>query len=118
MSVYIPLKEYECSQLTKESVEVTFGENNFDVKVNLPDGNCARLQMRKLFDAIVPEECKYRVDAKYAHWNPLSCVHTVPHVRNSEKRKARMLFQSRFRVKNPLSERKGPFYIWELQRIY
>mmetsp|Transcript_36090 Transcript_36090/g.69196 ORF Transcript_36090/g.69196 Transcript_36090/m.69196 type:complete len:294 (-) Transcript_36090:1565-2446(-) len=64
VSVYIPLREYDCSKLTKEKIEVIFGEQNFSLKVHLPEGNVAQLVMRKLAHPIIPEGCRFRLDAK------------------------------------------------------
>jgi hypothetical protein len=62
VSVYIPLREYDCSELCRERVECTFEEQSLSLTVHLPRSNRAVLAVRKLARPIVPEQCKVRVD--------------------------------------------------------
>ena len=64
VSVYVPLREFDCSELSGARVECVFEEQGFALTVQLPRGNRAVLTVKKLARTIVPDLCKVRVDAQ------------------------------------------------------
>ena len=51
----------DCKEVTNECVEIKFGERSFDLKVNVPNGEPYFYSVKKLFQKVIPEECKTKI---------------------------------------------------------